>query len=358
MPTRKKPTDSEAAERQKLANRYVGKEFDDDDEDEGERKVVDIVKEGGDWMAVTVLVVGEDNEQRYLVNEFLDEMIDAHKKTQGKDNDPDFEGPVGPVEEEEEENPAEEPMEEEAPVRKRGAPKKKKSKSKKKPKKAQKSGAKKREAPTSSDAPAGFSLQNLVDFDYAAAVKRLEKAKSSVSVEEIRNCVAEIDYKKRLPAIAAIMCFGCCICNWMLLTICGFVLYVVGPSLVKDFGDFKKHCESVTEYVALKTGEIRELDWEWVKLKKNRDKLEDRSKKKVEARLETTTAPKKEESVGKDMEVDEEQDADARAVLAPCTRDQLMHIMRDGLEIRRATLAKPQAIDVIVKKLREEALGL
>ena len=369
MPTRKKPTDSEAAERQKLANRYVGKEFDDDDEDEGERKVVDIVKEDGDWIAITVLVVGEDNKQPYLVNEFLDEMIDAHKKTQGKDNDPDFEGPVGPVEEEEEENPAEEPMEEEenpaeepmeeeAPVRKRGAPKKKKSKSKKKPKKAQKSGAKKREAPTSSDAPAGFSLQNLVDFDYAAAVKRLEKAKSSVSVEEIRNCVAEIDYKKRLPAIAAIMCFGCCICNWMLLTICGFVLYVVGPSLVKDFGDFKKHCESVTEYVALKTGEIRELDWEWVKLKKNRDKLEDRSKKKVEARLETTTAPKKEESVGKDMEVDEEQDADARAVLAPCTRDQLMHIMRDGLEIRRATLAKPQAIDVIVKKLREEALGL
>ena len=223
------------------------------------------------------------------------------------------------------------------------------------PKKAKKPAAKKRKAPTSSDAPAGFSLENLGGFDYAAAVKRLEKAKSSVSVEEIRKCVAEIDYKKRLPAIAAIMCFGCCICNWMLLTICAFVLYVVGPSLVKDFGDFKKHC---TEYIALKTGEIRELDWEWVKLKKNRDKLEDRSKAKVEARLETTTALKKEESVGKDMEVDEEQDADARAALEPCTRDQLMHIMRDGLEIRRATLAKPQAIDVIVKRLREEASEL
>ena len=428
MPTRKKPTDSEAAERQKLANRYVGKEFDDDDEDEGERKVVDIVKEDGDWIAITVLVVGEDNEQTYLVNEFLDEMIDAHKKTQGKDNDPDFEGPVGPVEEEEEENPAEEPMEEEenpaeepmeeeAPVRKRGAPKKKKSKSKKKPKKAQKSGSKKRKkrkAPTSGDAPAGFSLGALGGFDYAAAVKRLEKAKSSVSVEEIRTCVAEIDYKKRLPAIAAIMCFGCCICNWMLLTICGFVLYVVGPSLVKDFDDFKKHCESVTEYIALKTGEIRELDWEWVKLKKNRDKLDKRSEKKVKARLETTgekteekyawgefvqvlyegnhlearityikpsdgtlsviykdgetesgidpsrarKKQKKPVDSDEDMEVDEEQDADARAVLAPCTRDQLMHIMRDGLEIRRATLHKPQAIDVIVKKLREEALGL
>ncbi|CAH0373748.1 unnamed protein product [Pelagomonas calceolata] len=93
MPKRKTPTDSEAAERQKLVNRYVGKEFDDDDEDEGERKVVGIEKEDGDWMAVTVLVVGEGNEQPYLVNESLDEMIDAHKKTQDKDNDSDFERP-------------------------------------------------------------------------------------------------------------------------------------------------------------------------------------------------------------------------------------------------------------------------
>ena len=215
---------------------------------------------------------------------------------------------------------------------------------------------KRKQAPPSDAAPAGFSLENLVDFDYPAAVKRLQKAKSSVSVTEIRTCVADIDYKWRLPAIAAIMCHGCCICNWMLLTICAFVYYVVGPSLVKDFGDFKKDCVSATEYIALKTGEIRELDWPWAK--KNRDKLEERSEKKVQARLETTTAPKKEESVGKDMEVDKEQDADARAVLAPCTRDQLMHIIRDGLGIRRVTLHKPQAIDVIVKKLREEALGL
>ena len=282
------------------------------------------------------------------------------------------------------------------------------------PKKAKKPAAKKRKAPTSSDAPAGFSLENLGGFDYAAAVKRLEKAKSSVSVEEIRNCVAEIDYKKRLPAIAAIMCFGCCICNWMLLTICAFVYYVVGPSLVKDFGDFKKDCEATKEYIALKTGEIRELDWEWVKLKKNRDKLDKRSEKKVKARLETTgekteekyawgefvqvlyegnhlearityikpsdgtlsviykdgetesgidpsrarKKQKKPVDSDEDMEVDEEQDADARAALEPCTRDQLMHIMRDGLEIRRATLAKPQAIDVIVKRLREEASEL
>ena len=103
MPKRKTPTDSEAAERQKLVNRYVGKEFDDDDEDEGERKVVGIEKEDGDWMAVTVLVVGEGNEQPYLVNESLDEMIDAHKKTQDKDNDSDFERPAEEQEEEEEE---------------------------------------------------------------------------------------------------------------------------------------------------------------------------------------------------------------------------------------------------------------
>ena len=224
-------------------------------------------------------------------------------------------------------------------------------------KKPKKTAAKKRkEAPPSDAAPAGFSLENL-GFDYAAAVKRLHKAKSSVSVPEIRKCVADIDYKKNLPAIAAIMCFGCCICNSMLIMICGFVLYVVGPSLVseKNWEGFKENCESVTEYIALKTGEIRELDWAWVK--ENRKKLEQRSEKKVQARLETT-ASKKEESVGKDMEVDKERDAAARAVLDPCTRDQLMHIIRDGLEIRRTTLAKPQAIDVIVKKLRDEALGL
>ena len=111
MPKGKTPTDSEAAERQKLVNRYVGKEFDDDDHDEGEREVVDIVKEGGDWLAVTVLVVGEGNEQSYLVNESLDEMIDAHKKTQDKDNDSDFERPAEEQEEEEEEeaDPEEEP---------------------------------------------------------------------------------------------------------------------------------------------------------------------------------------------------------------------------------------------------------
>ena len=228
-------------------------------------------------------------------------------------------------------------------------------------KKPRKRAAKKRKAPTSSDAPAGFSLENLGGFDYEAAVKRLREAKSSVSVDEIRKCVAEIDYKKRLPAIAAIMCAGCCICNWMLLTICAFVYYVVGPSLVKDFGDFKKDCVSATEYIALKTGEIRELDWKWVKLKKNRDKLEDRSKKKVEARLETTTAPAQdvmqEDSGG---EEDEEHDAAARAVLdESCTLRQLWEIRGDKLGIRgQPGPTKPKTIDVIMEKLREEASGL
>ena len=221
-----------------------------------------------------------------------------------------------------------------------------------------KGGGKKRKQPTSSDAaPAGFSLGALGGFDYAAAVKRLQKAKSSVSVTEIKKCVADIDYKKELPAIAAVMAFGCCICNWMLLTICAFVLYVVGRSLVKDFGDFKKHCESVTEYIALKTGEIRELDWEWVKLKKNRDKLEDRSKKKVLAHLETTTAPKKEAPVGKDMEVDKKQDAEARAVLDPFPMDQLNSIYRNVFG-PIGNQSKPKSIDSILGKLREEASGL
>ena len=37
--------------------------------------------------------------------------------------------------------------------------------------------SKKRKAPTSSDAPAGFSLENLGGFDYEAAVKQLKNAK-------------------------------------------------------------------------------------------------------------------------------------------------------------------------------------
>ena len=205
--------------------------------------------------------------------------------------------------------------------------------------------------------PPASRWRSLGGFDYEAAVKRLRKAKSSVSVTEIRKCVASIDYKKRLPAIAAIMAFGCCICNTMLIAICGFVFCVVGPGFVgKDLEDFKKDCESTKEYIALKTGEIRELDWEWVK--RNLGKLDPRSLKKVQARLETTTAPKKEESVGKDMEVDKEQDADARAVLETCTKVQLWKIRRDGLGLGGQNLAKPKTIDVIVEKLRDEVSGL
>ena len=228
------------------------------------------------------------------------------------------------------------------------------------PKKAKKSGAKKRKQPTSSDAaPAGFSPE-AQGFDYPAAVKKLQNVKSCVNETEIGKCVASIDYKKRLPAIAAIMCFGCCICNTMLIAICGFVFCVVGPGLVgKDFDDFKKDYEATKEYIALKTGEIRELDWEWVK--KNRDKLDPRSEKKVQARL-ATEAPlpdlKKEESVGKDMEVDKEQDAEARAVLDSCTCGQLNDIKRGILGIRGQYLGKPNTIDVIVEKLRDDVSGL
>jgi hypothetical protein len=220
-----------------------------------------------------------------------------------------------------------------------------------------KAGKKRKQAPPSDAAPAGFSLENLVDFDYPAAVKRLQKAKSSVSVTEIRTCVADIDYKWRLPAIAAIMCHGCCICNWMLLTICAFVYYVVGPSLVKDFGDFKKDCEATKEYIALKTGEIRELNWPWAK--KNRDKLEERSEKKIQARLETTTAPAQDVMQDSDDEEDEEQDADARAMLdSVCKHEELIDLARKiGAACGRGP-NKPRCIDAIVEKLREEASGL
>ena len=166
----------------------------------------------------------------------------------------------------------------------------------------------------------------------------------------------------------------------------------------------------MTEYIALKTGEIRELDWEWVKLKKNRDKLAPRSKKKVEARLKKETeemsiykkserievlyegkyleavityikpsdgtlsviykdgetesgigpsrARKKKVDLDEDMEVDKERDAAARAVLASCTLDKLWEIRRDKLGIRKRPLAKPKTIDELVEKLREEASGL
>ena len=227
-------------------------------------------------------------------------------------------------------------------------------------KKPRKRATKKRKQPTSSDAaPAGFSPE-AQGFDYPAAVKKLQKVKSCVNDTEIGKCVASINYKKKLPAIAAIMAFGCCICNTMLIAICGFVFCVVGPGLVgKDFDDFKEDYEKTKEYIALKTGEIRELDWEWVKLKKNRDQLDKRSEKKVKARLETTTAPKKEESVGKDMEVDQEQDKEARAVLGECSYSQLEHIKRDALKIRKRSAAgKPAAIDTILEKLRDEASGL
>ena len=216
-------------------------------------------------------------------------------------------------------------------------------------------------AKISSDAPASFSPE-AQGFDYPAAVKKLQNVKSCVNETEIGKCIADIDYKKRLPAIAAIMCFGCCICNSMLIAICGFVFCVVGPGLVgKDLDDFKEDYEATKEYIALKTGEIRVLDWEWVKLKKNRDKLEDRSKKKVEARLETTTAPAQdvmqEDSGG---EEDEEHDAAARAVLdESCTLRQLWEIRGDKLGIRgQPGPTKPKTIDVIMEKLREEALGL
>ena len=220
-------------------------------------------------------------------------------------------------------------------------------------KKPRKRATKKRKQPTSSDAaPAGFSPE-AQGFDYPAAVKKLQNVKSCVNETEIGKCIADIDYKKRLPAIAAIMSFGCCICNTMLIAICGFVFCVVGPGLVgKDLDDFKKDYEATKEYIALKTGEIRELDWEWVK--KNRDKLDPRSEKKVQARLATTTAPKKEESVGKDMEVDKEQDADARDVLdKSCSIRQLWEIGGAKLGI-----AKPKTIDAILGKLRDEVSGL
>ena len=230
-------------------------------------------------------------------------------------------------------------------------------------KKPRKSGAKKRKEPTSSDAaPAGFSPE-AQGFDYPAAVKKLQNVKSCVNETEIGKCVASINYKKKLPAIAAIMVFGCCICNTMLIAICGFVFCVVGPGLVgKDFDDFKKDYEGTKEYIALKTGEIRELDWEWVKLKKNRDKLEDRSKKKVEARLETTTAPAQDVMQDSDDEEDKEQDADARDVLdKSCSLPQLWDIGR-ALGHRRShggsDDTKPKTIDAILGKLRDEVSGL
>ena len=281
-------------------------------------------------------------------------------------------------------------------------------------KKPRKRATKKRKQPTSSDAaPAGFSPE-AQGFDYPAAVKKLQNVKSCVNETEIGKCIADIDYKKRLPAIAAIMCFGCCICNTMLIAICGFVFCVVGPGLVgKDLDDFKKDYEATKEYIALKTGEIRELDWEWVK--KNRDKLDPRSEKKVRARLEKTEEKsiyemneyvevlyegdyrearityvkpsdgtlsvrytkdgntesgidpsldpsrlrKKPVDSDEDMDVEEEQDKDARDVLDEfCKLDQLRDIRRDITGIRGASLDKPKTIDIIVKKLREEASGL
>jgi len=226
-------------------------------------------------------------------------------------------------------------------------------------KRAKKSGGKKRKAPTSSDAPAGFSPE-AQGFDYPAAVKKLQNVKSCVNETEIGKCIADIDYKKRLPAIAAIMCFGCCICNTMLIAICGFVFCVVGPGLVgKDFDDFKKDYEATKEYIALKTGEIRELDWEWVK--KNLGKLDPRSLKKVRARLETTTAPAQDVMQDSDDEEDEEQDADARAVLdKSCSLRQLV-VIRLGfgsIGNKRDCNTKEMAIDVIVEKLRDEVSGL
>ena len=92
----------------------------------------------------------------------------------------------------------------------------------------------------------------------AANCKKLQNVKSCVNDTEIGKCVASIDYKKRLPAIAAIMCFGCCICNTMLIAICGFVFCVVGPGLVaKDFDDFKKDYDANQ---ALKAKQASKLD--------------------------------------------------------------------------------------------------
>ena len=231
------------------------------------------------------------------------------------------------------------------------------------PKKAKKSGTKKRKEAPPSDAAPVYWMPEALRFDLKAGIRQLQDAKSKVSAKEIRTCVADINYKLKLPAIAAIMCHGCCICNTMLLTICAFVYRVVAPSFFKkDIADFKKDCKGVTEYIALKTGEIRVLDLIWAR--KNIKELDERSADKIRARLKNTepVPDRQRGSQSDDEEMEErEQDADARDLLEKnCTQHALGGILKDvgGVYNTKKTVNKAEVIDAVVEKIREEVSGL